>query len=162
MSSVVCNASPLIVMAKTNLLDLMPRLFEEIFVPQAVVNEIRAGPPDDPANRALGNCPWLKTVLLDPRLSPLAVWQLGRGESEVIEYARLHPGVEALLDDRAARRAAARLGLIVRGTLSVAALGANRGYVRSFSEAVNQLRAAGLFVNDAVVNEAARGLEAGS
>lgn len=160
MSIVVVNASPLIVLAKADLLRLLPALYSEVFLPQAVREEILQGPVDDPMRKALPSCAWLRPVVLAPALSPLSVWQLGRGEAEVIEYARLHPTVAALLDDRAARRAAASLGLKVRGTLSVVAMGVAQGHVESFSVAVKQLRMAGLFVSDTLVETVANALRA--
>jgi predicted nucleic acid-binding protein len=151
MSPIVCNASPLIVLAKADLLRLLPALFSEVLVPEAVRDEIGRGPAGDPVRRLLPGCGWLHPVVLDPHLSPLAAFQLGRGETEVIEYARLHAGSAVLLDDRAARRTAAGLGLTVHGTLSVVAMGAVQGQVESFREAVRRLRAAGLYASDSVV-----------
>ena len=52
MSDLVCNASPLIVLAKADLLWLLPKLFDRIFVPEAVVAEIEAGPTDDPMRKS--------------------------------------------------------------------------------------------------------------
>lgn len=160
MSAAVSNASPLILLAKADLLRLLPLLFSEVLVPQAVRDEILQGPPEDPMRKALPGCGWLQPVVLDPPLSPLSAWQLGRGEVEVIEYARLHPGVAVLLDDRVARRAAASLGLRMHGTLSVVAMGAAQGHVGSFSEAVKELKTAGLYASDAVVEEVAKCLQA--
>jgi len=158
MSAVVCNASPLIVLAKAGWLWLLPKLFTEIYVPQAVVGEIMAGPPDDPARQTFPSLNWIHPVVMDPALSPLSVWQLGRGESEVLEYARLHAGLTALLDDRAARRAALALGVRVHGTLSILALSVQHGHVKSFTEAAGQLRAAGLYASDRIIEEVAEGL----
>ena len=47
MSEVVSNASPLIVLAKADLLKILPALFSRVLVPQAVLDEIQAGPADD-------------------------------------------------------------------------------------------------------------------
>ena len=71
-----------------------------------VWNEILAGNRDDPMRNSLSRLTWLEEVHIDPPLSPLAYWNLGRGESEVIEYARLHENAVALLDYRLTRRAA--------------------------------------------------------
>ena len=158
MSAAVSNASPLIVLAKANLLRLLPLVFSEVLLPQAVREEILRGPPDDPMRRALPHCGWLRSAVLDLPLSPLAAWQLGRGEAEVIEYARLHPEVAALLDDRAGRRAAASLGLKMHGTLGIVAMGAAHGHVSSFLDTVEQLKAAGLYASNAVVHDAAKRL----
>ena len=49
----VANASPLIVFGKIGQLDLLTRLPREIVVPQAVANEIMAGPENDAARLAI-------------------------------------------------------------------------------------------------------------
>ena len=146
MPAVVCNASPLIVLAKVGLLDLLPRIFDAVFVPAAVSDEIAHGPADDPMRALLPRAVWLRRVRLDPPLSPLAGWQLGAGEAEVIEYARLNPPYGVILDDRAARRAAFAIGLKVYGTLSVLALGRRGGLLPSFRQAADSVVHAGLRV----------------
>ncbi len=162
MSEAVCNASPLIVLAKSGLLHILPKLFDRVFLPQAVAEEIAAGPFDDPMRLALPRSPWLETVSLTPPISPMSTWQLGKGEAEVIEYARLHGNLPVLLDDRAARRAAAALELKVYGTLALTAMAAKLGYLESFASAVATLKTAGLYVSDQVLNAVQEKLPSGS
>jgi len=153
MAEIVCNASPLIVLAKSDLLRLLPKLFDAVYVPQAVVTEIEQGPQGDPMRQLLPETPWLRIVQVEPPLSPLAAWQLGPGESEVIEYARLHPGLAVVLDDRAGRRAAQGLGLRLYGTLGVLALAVKRAAIPSFRAAADSLLKAGLRVAPSIVDE---------
>jgi len=155
----VVNASPLIVLARSGLLDVLPRVFSNVALPAAVRAEIMAGPDDDPAKHLLPACAWLRDASVTPALSPLALWQLGAGEAEVLEFARLNPGHVAVLDDRAARRAAAALGVLVCGTLGVLALARRSGAIPSFPNAATAVRKAGLYIDDAVVKEIARSLE---
>ncbi|MEW6356343.1 MAG: DUF3368 domain-containing protein [Planctomycetota bacterium] len=157
MAAVICNASPLIILARADLLDLLPQQFSALSVPRAVVEEIVAGPADDPMKMQVHGLPWLQVVTLDPKLSPLAYWQLGRGESEVIEYARLHPPTVALLDGLRARLVALSLGVPVIGTLGLVARASQQAGVSFFDEAVERLRNAGLYLDEsllAVVREA--------
>ena len=106
MKPAVVNASPLIVLGRAGLLELLPSIFSSIVVPRAVVEEIAAGAVDDPLNALLSGSRWLSVVETNALLSPLAFARLGRGETEVLEYARTHAGTVAVLDDKAARRAA--------------------------------------------------------
>lgn len=152
MTRIVCNASPLIVLAKAGMLELLPEMFTEIFIPRAVVSEIEAGPDDDPMKRQLGS-PWLHRVELDQPLSPLATWQIGPGESEVIEYARTRNGVAVLLDDKVARRASISLNLRTFGTLSILACSAKAGRIPSFRMAADALIEAGLYLDSALIDE---------
>jgi len=159
-ADIVSDASPLIILAKAGLLDLLPRLFRDILVPTAVLTEIERGPDDDPMRRLLGRIPWLRTVRLDPPLSPLGCWQLGRGESEVIEYARTNPGLLVLLDDRAARRAALALHLKVHGSLSILAQAAKSGLIPSFRSGAETLIRVGLHVSSTLIEEVENELRA--
>lgn len=159
MTAVVCNASPLIVLAKAELIEILPRLFQTICLPEAVEAEINRGPADDPIRLLLPGSKWIRRVRLHPPLSPLAGWQLGAGEAEVIEYARKNPGYGVILDDRAARRAAFGLNLKVYGTLSILALGRRQGLIPSFRRAADQVSRSGLYVQPALIDEIARELD---
>lgn len=159
MSRLVSNTSPLIVLARAGLLDLLPRLFSEVLIPAAVRAEILAGPDSDPMKQSFTRCSWLRIVELDPPLSPLAGMQLGNGEAEAIELARRQGEASLLLDDRAARRAAQLLGFKVIGSLGVLAVAGQRGLIGSFDEGVRRIRTAGLFVSEEVVAAVRRNLE---
>jgi predicted nucleic acid-binding protein len=151
MKSVVCNASPLIILARAGYLDFLHNQFDRIFVPQAVLNEIMKGPDDDAIRGMISKLSWIEQVQLEPPLSPLAYFNLGRGESEVIEYARTHFTTIALLDDRAARKIAAALQVPVHGTLSIIAREVVHHGLISFDAAVMNLRKSGLYIDDRIV-----------
>lgn len=84
MKRVVSNASPLIILAKADLLELLPKEFQRVVVPRAVAEEILQGPESDPMRKVVKSLPWLEHVSLEPTLTPLAYWQLGEGEAEVL------------------------------------------------------------------------------
>jgi predicted nucleic acid-binding protein len=151
----VVNASPLIVLARAGYLDLLPKLFSLIRVPRGVVHEVNAGPTDEPLRRLLNGKDWLSIVDLEPLLSPLATARLGRGETEVLEFARTHEGTVALLDDKAARRAAAILNIPVIGSLGVLAAASRAGFLPNFDTGAEALVRAGLYVDPAIVAELA-------
>ncbi len=158
-ASVVCNASPLITLAKADLLEIVPNEFSKAVMPAAVVVEIVAGPQDDPMRASIDALQWLDQVELKPPLSPLAYWRLGRGESEVIEYARLHQGTVALLDDKNARRTAEALAVPVLGTLGLVARAFGHGHIQSIQDAANRLRKAGLFLDEGVIAAVTKALK---
>lgn len=148
----VCNASPLITLAKAGLLDVLHHLFDRVVVPDAVVREVRVAGPEDPGALALERMPWLERVVLNPPVSRLGTMSLGAGESEVIEWALRHPGHVAILDDRAARRSAQALGLPCAGTLRLLYEADCRRLAPPFSEAVRRLRDAGFYLDQRLID----------
>jgi predicted nucleic acid-binding protein len=142
----VINASPLIILARAGLLGLLPKIFSSVVVPRAVWGEVRAGPVEPCFVALLDGAEWLSVVEMTG-LSPLAEARLGRGETEVLEYARLHPGVIAVVDDKAARRLADGIRIPLTGTLGVLAAATRAGHIPDFAAATAQVIGAGLYID---------------
>ncbi len=146
----VCNASPIICLAKIGcphlLVDLNPRLI----IPHGVAQEVEAGPPDD-----LGllwiHGPGAAFVWPSPiPIHSIAAWDLGQGETEVLETAAAEPGLTVVIDDLAARNCAAAHKIPVIGTLGVLILAKRALRIQSVGPLLEALRAAGLRADDAL------------
>ena len=102
----VVNASPLIVLSKLGRLDLLlePRPDIEVVVPQAVLDEVMRGEPDDPAVSLVPEAvaDWMRVIPRPPVHASLRVGALDPGEIAVLSVALNHPGWEAVLDDHIA------------------------------------------------------------
>lgn len=148
------DASPLIFLTKAELLDLLHSFYERVLVPTAVANEISQYGADDLTAKALSATAWLEVVSPVQIPSKLQNVSLGDGETSVLAWSLLHPGTEVILDDLAARRCASKLGLPVRGTLGLAIAAKQRGYVREARPLIEQLKEAGMYLSDSVINRA--------
>jgi predicted nucleic acid-binding protein len=156
--TLVFNASPLIVLAKSGLLDGFLRLADHILIPRAVAEEVsRAKDPGDPARCWIAR----QSSLIHPAnsISPfLMAWDLGAGESAVISLAAANSDAIAVLDDLAARRCAQAVGLKIVGTLGLVLMAKRAGVIPSASKALNAIIAAGLFISshhlDTIRNQA--------
>ena len=147
---VVINASPLIILFKSQLAHLLPDLFEEILVPTAVWNEVAAEGTDDIAAQELPSASWAKQVEVE--LAPvITIWNLGQGESEVFRLALERPGHHAMVDDAAARRCARALNIPILGTGGALVLAKRRGLIHSVAANLQILRDTGLWLSDEVV-----------
>jgi len=147
---VVVNASPLIVLFKSGQVDLLPQLFNEIFVPNAVWGEV-ATSKNDIASQQLPTVSWLRQV--EVATHPLiAGWDLGAGESSVLSFALENSGCRAIVDDTAARRCARALSILTLGTGGAIVLAKQRGLIESVGDRLQLLRNAGLWLSDEVVN----------
>lgn len=140
-------------MARAGYFDLLPQILSPIMVPRAVADEILAGPVGDPAITALTGAGWLSIVDLTPVVSSIATWRLGRGETEVLEIALRNAGTVAVLDDKAARRAATTLGIPLIGTLGLLVAATQSGLLPDFAIAAEAVMRAGLYADPATVEK---------
>jgi predicted nucleic acid-binding protein len=153
---VVINASPLICLFKCGLQELLPALFREISVPEAVVREVTSsGKSDSPAEQ-VAHQQWLKIESGIPADIRVAAWNLGRGESEVISFALLNPSYHVVLDDREARRCAETTGCKCIGTAGILVLARRRNLIPSLRDAFTSLGNSGIWLSRDLIEELCR------
>ena len=145
----VVNASPLILLAKVHHAELLAGLAEHVIVPQAVLDEINAGPADDPARLLLANSPF-SIVNVEP--SPMIMaWDLGAGEAAVLSFAASNSGWTTVIDDGAARRCARALGIPLIGTLAVILRAQQAGLIAAAVPVLKALKTEGIHLDDKVI-----------
>ena len=147
-------ASPLIVLSRADLLDLLHFAADEIVVPRPVAGELRRRGTDDPAARTLAEHSWLRVVESPPVPPVIQSWRLGPGESSVLAWTVAHPGSEAILDELRGRRCAESLNIPIRGTLGLVLAAKQRGSVTVARPLVELLRHCGLYLSDRTMNQA--------
>lgn len=148
------NASPHIYLARGGMLDLLRVAGDEIIVPEPVAAEILRRGSSDITARAIDDTGWLVVVETPPVPPAIQAWGLGDGESSVLAWAQAHTGTEAIIDDLAARRCAATFGILVRGTLGLVLTAKQRGRIAAARPVLLQLRRAGMYLSDRVMNRA--------
>ncbi|HMS08294.1 MAG TPA: DUF3368 domain-containing protein [Pyrinomonadaceae bacterium] len=146
MTSIVADASPLIILFKSELEFILPILFDRILVPGAVFDEILAGSEGDRAKRLLPEISWITKVQALPLESELQ-FVLGRGECEVLSTAKELEGTRVLLDDAAARKAAKVFGIPFVGTGGVLVIAYRKGLIPSFDAALDAVTSSGLWIS---------------
>ena len=152
----VINASPVILLAKAEVIQFLPRLCDELAIPAGVVAEIQGARISD-----LG-ISWLQAdgrqfIRSSPATqAALADWRGGRGEAEVISWALRNPGSVAILDDRRARALALRNRVAVLGSLRVIVLAKQHGLISEARPALERLRGAGAYVTDELIDRSIR------
>ena len=133
------NTTPLITLAGIELLDLLPRLYGEIWAPRIVLEEYQVkAPPTEPD---LARASWLRViddVVINPTL-PL----LDGGEAAALSLAQTIGARLILLDERKARRIAVRMGLPVAGTLAVLLRAKQQGFIATVSPYIKQMQSQG-------------------
>lgn len=149
MPAVISNTSPLQYLHQAEALFLLPQLFGEIWVPEAVAAEIQAGHERSVALPDLESLPWVEVRPVQQRALLPLVTHLGEGEKEVLALGIELPGSLLLLDDRNARRHANSLALNLCGTLGVLLLAKERGALDAVRPILDRLDALGFRLDGA-------------
>jgi len=141
---VIVDTGPIIALSKTAHLTLLPRLFEEIVVPQSVLDEV-AGPGETRAGAEIADLPWVRVESDEVgRKRVQARHRLGDGEAEAVALAQRDPaGTFLLVDDDSAFKAAARLGIQTVRTGAVLVMAVKDGLLSAAAarQALSVLRA---------------------
>ena len=164
MPMVIADAGPLIALARVGQLPLLPALFGEVVVTEAVKIELLAGVfPETALLKTALSAPWCKrqpkVAALAERSARLASTHLiGAGESSAIALAqhyneRATPAL-VLLDDSRGRRAAQRLQITMIGTTGVLLLGKRAQLVNAVAPLLDALKSSGYFLSERLLKAA--------
>lgn len=137
MRAVFCNTSPLQYLHQIGQLDILPALFEEVQVAEAVVTELAEGVRLRVSLPDIDQLPWVMRRRVPAHASPPP--DLGRGEAETIALGCLDPEALVILDDGGARRTAKALGLSVTGTVGVLLLAKQSGHIAAIGPSLDEL-----------------------
>ncbi len=148
---VVCNTGPLIGLAQVGLEMLPFQLYPEVIIPSTVRDELLAKPTADHAK--------LVAVLQHARIhhcqnppDALLVAELDDGEAEVIAAARELGLGNVLIDERKARRIAARIyQLHVKGTAGLLVDAKKEGIIAQVAPYLDGMIQAGYFLGPSLV-----------
>lgn len=143
---VFSNTTPLIALAGIGRLDLLPALFGQVHLVDAVVEECAAGGRTIvPDLRAL---PWVTVVTSTKPCLPGLILSLDRGERDTIDMALRLSARQVVIDERIGRDMAELLGLPVVGTLGVLLKAKALGLIPSFASATQQMRLNGIYFHE--------------
>lgn len=149
--TIIADSSPLIVLLKSDLENILPELFDEILVPEAVWQEILAGGEDDQAKQKLPFLTWIKRISAITVSKKIENYNLGRGETEALSLALETLNAGVILDDFAARKCAKDLNISFIGTGGLLISAKKKNLISSFSVALEKVQKQGLWLSDAVI-----------
>jgi predicted nucleic acid-binding protein len=147
----ICNAGPLIGLARVHLAWLPFRLFPQVIVPEEVRQELlsRESPDHSQLEKVM------ESAHVHPSLGspdPLLQAELDSGEAAVIAVA-LHLGLSSvILDEKKARRIAAHAyGLTVKGTAGLLVEAKSRGLIEKVEPHLDGMIRGGYFLGPKLV-----------
>ena len=149
---VVINASPLVLLSKIDLLYLLNKLFDAVYIPHAVLKEIQ----DIDKVETKVNLSEISFIPLEISNKIAVRGLLGRlhiGEVEVMIGAIEKGIVTVVMDERTARNKAKQLGLEITGTLGILLKARKRGLIEDMGQEITKLKNAGMYLSDNIVKQ---------
>ncbi|QYX31763.1 DUF3368 domain-containing protein [Sphaerospermopsis torques-reginae] len=146
---IVSDTTPISELAKVDHLDLLPKLFGKVVIPQGVFDELQVG--THPAAKLVQDLSWLEVVTVNNQQLVRELQQsfkLDLGESEAIALAEEIDASQLLIDERAARKVAMTRKLPLIGTVGVLLLAKRRGLLDSVKDVLDEMQAQGMRISD--------------
>lgn len=136
----VTDASPMHYLILIGQVELLPRLYEHVILPHAVVGELLhlSTPPE--VRAWIGALPPWCEIRQPHQAIPRELCRLGAGEREAIVLVEALRADIFLVDDDAGRKAARQRGLPLTGTCGILGTAGERDWI-DFPAAVAQLQA---------------------
>ncbi len=137
---VICDAAVLIGLVKIGKLDLLKKLYRNIYIPLAVYEEVVVKGGKRPGVKEIDRAKWIRKIRVkDQAAVDLLVSELGQGESEVLVLAKELKTDLLILDDRRARTAAISAGFRLVGLAGLLLLAKQRNLIQSIKPLFDEL-----------------------
>jgi len=157
----VSDSTPLIYLAKIGRLDLIRDVFQEIYIPEAVYDEVVTRgkalniPDASIVENAVGT--WIIEERIEPETDAVLRFldtnaRLGAGEKEALKLCRQLDATHLIADDREARRVARILNITPIGTCGIAVQAFRQGAIskREALRTIDDLVKAGFRISPTV------------
>jgi len=143
----VSNTTPLRYLIAIEQDRLLGRLFEKVFVPVAVHEELTDAKTPEIVRRRVVSLPaWFEVRTVDEARMPTFPVTLHRGEQQAILLAEALRVDVLLIDEQIGRTIALSRNIPLSGTLGVLERADRMGFVSNFPQVLQRLKASGFFI----------------
>ena len=147
----VSNSGPILSFARANRLDVLNTVVEELFIPEAVYDDIVIAGQGQAGAREVADAVWIKrTPVTDTSSTDRLSSRLHAGERQAIVLAR-ELKLALLVDEREARKVAGDLGIPFLGSLRILQEAKRLAVITDIKPLLHELTNAGMYVSDAVL-----------
>ena len=148
---IVVNTSPWIALSICGQIPLLKKIYNEVYIPFGVKEEILAGGKKGIGVRELRESPWLKIEKVFDIEKVNLLYELDQGEAEVIILAKEKGIKQVLLDEKVARLQAKVLRLNVIGTLGLLLKAKKEGMVSNIKPLMAKILENGIWIKGEIV-----------
>ena len=149
---VVSDTTPLNYLVLIEVIDVLPKLFNEVYAPAAVMDELSHVSTPEPVRSWAAHPPHWLTVR-SPSLHLPSTAKLHPGEADAISLAKEIHAPAILMDEKLGRGIAIAEGLIVVRTLALLELAAEHGLIE-LRPTLERLRGTSFRIDDELIEAA--------
>jgi len=151
---VVCDSTVLIGLAKIDKIDLLKQIVTDVYMPEAVFNEVVGRGIERPGAKEIHNADWIKTApVKDKRTIQMLIAEIGRGEAETLVLGKELNADWLIIDDGRARAAAASAGFKIIGLAGILLLAKDLGLIRSVKSLLDELKSKNFRLSDRIYRD---------
>jgi len=145
----VSNTTPLRYLIAIEQEHLLGKLFEKVFVPVAVHEELTDEKTPEIVRRRVASLPgWFEVRTVDETRMPTFPVTLHRGERQAILLVEALRADVLLIDEQIGRAMALSRNVPLSGTLGVLERADRIGFVSDFPQVLQRLKASGFFITE--------------
>ena len=145
---IIGDSSALIALATIDKLDLLEKLFNKVYVPEAVFNEVSSN--NKPQSLKLKNFLQDKVIKIESNILNVG---LGQGELEAMALYKQINADFLLIDDLRAKKFAKLNNIYTIGSLGVMILAKEKGYVDSIRDDLKKLKLSSVFISSKLIDK---------
>ena len=152
---VVSNSTVLIGLTKIGKLEILPKIFSKIYVPQEVFKELVEKGRKKPGAEKIKKARWIEArPVKDSTQVKLLLTSLEKGEAEVLCLAKELKAGLVLLDEEKARKSAVLAGFTVMGTVGCLLLAKDLGHIKEVRSSFKELQRRKFRISERIITEA--------
>jgi len=150
----ICDSSVLIGLAKIAKLELLKEIFDVLYVPEAVFNEVVTKGKGKSGVKEVSEAKWIyKRPVKDRRTVEMLTAEMGLGEAEVLVLGKELKADWLIIDDERARTAAIAAGFQVIGLAGILLLAKQRKLTPSVKPLLDELQDKNFRLSKLIYNE---------
>lgn len=152
MLKIVSNTTPIISLLKLNRLEILQKVYTQIYIPTAVFKEIEAGKTKG-YYRDLSKIDWIDIAEITDKQAVKYFIDLDAGEAEAIVLATEIDADLIILDEKLGRFHAKHADLKVTGTLGVLIKAKSEGFIEELKPLLDELTDKDIWINEKLKRE---------
>lgn len=156
---VVVDSSSLISLARIGKLDILKDMFDKIYIPQDVFEEVVTTGRNRPGSKEIEDAIWIEKREMKGRKTIESLAResnLSRGELATIMLAKELNADLIILDEKRARKVAEFANVNVMGTAGVLEQAYQKGMISNLKEVLDELKESGFRLSEKVYYEILR------